>query len=214
MAINLFAPISPTSEIEAVNIMLSTIGEAPINNFEESSSDIAIARNTLSEVSKAVQLEGWQWNTEDEYPLVPDAITHKIRLSPNIIRVHFREPDDREYTLRGGYLYDRIRHTFEFPDDFKILVTITLLLPFSDIPEAARRYISIRASRVFQERVVGSGTLHDFTQVEEVRARASLMAEERRADRPNILKGTLPPTGTWNPIYTLMNRGGRQGGIR
>ena len=214
MATNLFASISPTSEIEAVNIMLSTIGEAPINSFEESSADIAIARNTLAEVSKAVQLEGWQWNMEDNYPLVPDVMSHKIRLNPSIVRVHFREPDDREYTIRGGYLYDRINHTFEFPEDFKVLVTITLFLSFNEIPEAARRYIIIRAARVFQERVVGSGTLHDFTQMDEARARADLMAEERKSDRPNILKGTLPPTGTWNPLYTLMNRGGRQGGIR
>lgn len=211
--INLFASISPTTEIEAVNIMLSTIGEAPINSFEESSSDIAIARNTLSEVSKAVQLEGWQWNTEDNYPLIPDSRTGKIRLAPNIVRVHFREPDDREYVVRGQYLYDRINHTLKFPEDFKILVTVTLILPFDEIPEAARRYTVIRAARVFQQRVVGSGTLHDFTQIDEVRARASMLAEERRYDRPNILKGSLPATGTWNPVYTLMNRGGRQGGI-
>ena len=194
--------------------MLSTIGEAPISSFDESAADIAIARNTLMEISKAVQLEGWQWNIEDDYPLVPDASTHMIRLNPAIMRVHFRAPDSREYVIREGCLYDRINHSFLFPPDFRIFVTITQMLPFSSLPETARRYIIIRASRVYQQRVVGSGTLHDFTSQDEARARADLMAEERRLDRPNILKGTLPPTGTWNPTYTLMNRGGRQGGIR
>ena len=209
----IFSSLSPTSELEAVNIMLSTIGEAPINTFEESSADISIARNTLSEVSRAVQLEGWQWNMEDNFPLIPDAQTRKIRLNPSIVRVHFREPDAREYVIRGGYLYDRVQHTFEFPADFKICVTITLFLSFNDLPESARRYITIRAARVFQERVVGSGTLTSFTQLDEARARATMQAEERRYDRPNLLKGSLPATGTWNPVHTLMNRGGRRYGL-
>ena len=39
------------------------------------------------------------------------------------------------------------------------------------------------------------------------RARAQMQAEERKADRPNIIKGTLPPTGTWRPVTALYNRG-------
>ena len=78
-----------------------------------------------------------------------------------------------------------------------------------DSPEAARRYITLKAARVFQERTVGSGTLYDFQQADEARARALMLAEERRQDRPNILKGTLPPTGTWRPWLTLLHRNRR-----
>ena len=34
-----------------------------------------------------------------------------------------------------------------------------------------------------------------------------MQAEERKADRPNIIKGTLPPTGTWRPVTALLHRG-------
>lgn len=204
----LFAPISPTSEIEAVNIMLSTIGESPINSFEEINGDIAVAKNTLYEVSKAVQLEGWQWNTEDNFPLQPDVNTHKIKVDPTIARVWFPHPFTQELVVRGGYVYDRNRHTFAFEDDFRIKVSILRILQFDALPETAKRYIMIRASRVFQERVVGSSTLTTFTSQDEIRARSTLLDEEHRLNRPNILKGDLPPTGTWNPVVTLFNRGG------
>lgn len=208
----LFAPISPTTEIEAVNIMLSTIGESPINSFEEITGDIAVARNTLMEVSKAVQLEGWQWNTEDKFPLKPDVLTHKIKVDPTIARVWFPHPYDQELVVRGSHVYDRKNHTFLFDTNFKVDVSILQILSFDELPETARRYVAIRASRVFQERVVGSSTLTSFTSQDEIRARANLLDEEHRMNRPNILKGDMPSTGTWNPIYTLLNRGGRHYG--
>jgi len=204
----LFAPIAPTTEIEAVNIMLSTIGESPINSFEEITGDISIARNTLAEVSKAVQLEGWQWNTEDNYPLKPNILNHKIKVDPSIARVWFPHPFDHELVVRGSHVYDRKNHTFTFEDNFTVSVSILQILSFEALPETAKRYITIRAARVFQERVVGSSTLTGFTSQDEIRARATLLDEEHRLNRPNILKGDLPSTGTWNPVFTMLNRGG------
>ena len=201
--------IRPTTELEAVNIILSGIGEAPISSFAEVTAHVSLARNNLAEISRETQTEGWQWNTEDDFPLTPDAAKGEIKLPPTAIRVHFREPDDRELTIRGQRVYDRVNHSFIFSPGVRILVTLTLLLPFEDLPEAARRYITLKAARVFQERTVGSGTLYDFQQADEARARALMLAEERRQDRPNILKGTLPPTGTWRPWLTLLHRNRR-----
>ncbi|MEE0816804.1 MAG: hypothetical protein U0M13_14210, partial [Desulfovibrio fairfieldensis] len=164
--------IRPTTELEAVNIILSGIGEAPISSFAEVTADVSLARNILAEISRETQTEGWQWNTEDDFPLTPDAAKGEIKLPPTAIRVHFREPDDRELTIRGQRVYDRVNHSFIFSPGVRILVTLTLLLPFEDLPEAARRYITLKAARVFQERTVGSGTLYDFQQADEARARA------------------------------------------
>ena len=199
----------PTTELEAVNIILSGIGEAPVNSLSDMTADVSLARNILAEISRETQTEGWQWNTEDDYPLTPDAAKGEIKLPPTAIRVHLREPDGRELTIRGQRVYDRVNHSFTFPSGTRIPVTLTLLLPFEDLPEAARRYVTLKAARVFQERTVGSGTLYDFQQADEARARALMLAEERRQDRPNILKGTLPPTGTWNPWLTLLHRNRR-----
>ncbi len=196
----------PSSELDCVNVMLSGVGEAPVNSLEtDLTADVALARRILEETSKEIQLEGWQWNTEDNYPLTPDA-AGRIRLHPSIIRVHFREPSERELIVRGRLVYDRGRRSFEFARDTSLLCTVTVLLPLEDMPESARRYAAVRAMRVFQERAVGSSELSRFHQADEARARAALLAEERRLDRPNMLKGVLAPTGTWRVAAALAGR--------
>lgn len=51
---------TPTTELEAVNTMLSGIGEAPVNSLSEVTADVSLARHILNEVSREVQLEGFQ----------------------------------------------------------------------------------------------------------------------------------------------------------
>ena len=200
---------TPTTELAAINAMLSGIGEAPVNSLSDATADVSVARSVLAEVSREVQAEGWQWNTDDDFPLRPDA-SGAIRLHPSVIRLHFREPDERQLILRGDRVYDRKRHTFLFPADTLFLVTLTALLPFDQLPETCRRYVTLKALRVFQERVVGSSTLSSFQQRDEAVARAAMLAEERRADRPNMLRGTLAPAWTWRPALTLLHRGPRR----
>ena len=76
-----------TSELDAVNQMLAGIGEAPINQLDgEATVDVAIARQTLSRVRMQVCHMDWHWNTEKEYPLVPDGNGY-INIPSNIIWV-------------------------------------------------------------------------------------------------------------------------------
>ena len=56
--------ITPTTELEAVNIMLSVIGEAPVNTITGTNSvDVSVAKNVLDETSMSVQGMGWNFNT-------------------------------------------------------------------------------------------------------------------------------------------------------
>ena len=71
------------------------------------------------------------------------------------------------------------------------------MLDFIDLPEAAKRYICIKALRLFQERVLGSQVLSQFQRDDEAKARVQMLGEERKQARPNILTATYPPTGTW-----------------
>lgn len=202
--------ITPTSKLAAVNIMLSGIGEAPVNSLSEMTSDVSTATNILTEVTKELQTIGFTWNTEDNYPLKAD-INGNIKVNPAIVRIHFREPDDRILVLRGNSIYDRENHTYTFDKDKVIYVTVTMLLEFEQMPEAARRYATIRALRVFQERIVGSSELSNFMRQDEQQAKALMLHEECKEDRPNMIRGTLPPTGTWRVSSALANRGYRRG---
>lgn len=64
--------LQPTTELEAVNAMLSAIGEAPISGDPAVSplSSVAMALNILRDVTREVQMMGWRFNTEFGYELV------------------------------------------------------------------------------------------------------------------------------------------------
>lgn len=178
--------LSPTTELEAINTMLSTIGEAPVNTVEDNGIvDAVIARQILRSTSREVQSRGWHFNTEKGFLLTPDSEGF-ITLPPTTLRVDtVDEFQDIDVVLRGNRLYDRRNHTFKF--DKPIRVDAVILLPFEELPEVAREYITIRASRIFQERVVGSDILSSFSKSDELRALVSLQEMEADTADYNIL---------------------------
>ena len=180
--------LSPTTELEAINTMLSTIGESPVNTVEDTGNvDVVIARQILQTVSREVQARGWHFNTEINYTITPDSEGYLV-LTNTVLKVDTVYPDSsKDVVVRGSRLYDREKHTYVFIDAVK--VDMTILLPFDELPEVARNYATISASRIFQERVVGSDTLHAFNSQDEARAMVSLMEYEADTADLNILSG-------------------------
>lgn len=180
--------LSPTTELEAINTMLSTIGESPVNAVEDTGNvDVVIARQILQTVSREVQARGWHFNTEKNYTITPDSEGYLV-LPNTVLKVDTVYPDSsKDVVVRGSRLYDREKHTYVFTDAVK--VDMTILLTFDELPEVARNYVTIRASRIFQERVVGSDTLHAFNSQDEARAMVSLMEYEADTADLNILSG-------------------------
>ena len=172
--------LSPTTEKEAVNTMLTSIGEQPIQNLNDLAglSDASIAKQILDNVSRAIQSRGWIFNTDLDVNMPVDQYG-EIKLSPDILRVDTTSrvrSGDSDIVERGRKLYDRQKQTFTFTE--KVKVNQIKLLIFEDLPEPARRYISIRASRIFHDRVVGSGELHRFYQEDEMNAWQALLEYE------------------------------------
>ena len=180
--------LSPTTELEAINTMLSTIGESPVNTVEDTGNvDVVIARQILQSVSREVQARGWHFNTEKNYTITPDSAGYLV-LPNTVLKADTVYPDNsKDVVVRGSKLYDRENHTYVFTDAVK--VEMTVLLTFDELPEVARNYVTIRASRIFQERVVGSDTLQAFNSQDEARAMVSLMEYEADTADLNILSG-------------------------
>ena len=161
---------SLTADIEAINMMLSVIGEAPINTVVGATSDANIAQIILREVSREVQSRGWLCNTEYDVPLSRDS-ENKIPLPTNVLRLSIDPVNlsaSRTPVQRGNWLYDVQNRTFEFTGDVK--ARIVYFLDFTDLPEPIRRYITIKAARVFQDRMMGAETTHAYTAVDEAQA--------------------------------------------
>jgi len=170
-----------TSELEAVNTILSTIGESPLNTLSGSLPvDGTIAKNVLSEVSREVQSQGWHFNTHYKVPLSRDT-NNKIPLATNIVRV---EIDPRQYSKvsydivqRNNFLYNLAKNEDTFDTNFKD-ATAVYLLPFDEIPEQAKRYITIRSARIFHDRTLGTNTIHQFSQEDEAKSLSILKQAE------------------------------------
>ena len=170
-----------TSELEAVNTILSTIGESPLNSLSGSLPvDGTIAKNVLSEVSREVQSQGWHFNTHYKVTLSRDT-DNKIPLATNIVRV---ELDPRQYSKtsydivqRNNFLYNLAKNEDTFDVNFKD-VTAVYLLPFDEIPEQAKRYITIRSARIFHDRTLGANTIHKFSLEDEAKSLSILKQAE------------------------------------
>ena len=170
--------LARTTELEAVNTMLSAVGEPPINYLDgQKNADAAIARNILTEISRDVQMQGWHFNTQRNVTLTPESDTF-ITLSDNVVRVDIEywtsggTSDSRDITQRGNRLYNKTDNTYAFTKDVK--ATVVYLLDWTELPEPARRFVTVKAARIFQDRMVGSQAHHAFSREDEVRARASL----------------------------------------
>ena len=80
--------LTRTTELDAVNTILSAVGEPPINSLDEQkNADAAIARNILTEVNRDMQAHGWHFNSQTKVSFSPDSSTKEITLPDNILRI-------------------------------------------------------------------------------------------------------------------------------
>ncbi len=199
--------VAATTELEAINIMLAAIGEAPVNTLTGSLPvDVKIAQSTLVEINKSVQAEGWSFNTEIDVTLTRNA-SKEIVLPVNVLRVdaNIHQHPDIDPIQRGLKLYDRLKNTFEFDED--LICTVVYFRDFDEIPEQARSYINIRAARIFVDRLVSDQGLRTYTKEDEIRARVTLTETDLANGDHNMLRGDPSLTtvfGTYSPANGLI----------
>ena len=199
--------VAATTELEAINIMLAAIGEAPVNTLTGSLPvDVKIAQSTLVEINKSVQAEGWSFNTEIDVTLTRNA-SKQIVLPVNVLRVdaNIHQHPDIDPIQRGLKLYDRLKNTFEFDED--LICTVVYFRDFEEIPEQARSYINIRAARIFVDRLVSDQGLRTYTKEDEIRARVTLTETDLANGDHNMLRGDPSLTtvfGTYSPANGLI----------
>jgi len=190
-----------TSKLSAVNTLLAIIGEAPVNSLVPPlTGDVSLADQVLDEVSREVQGAGWSWNTMlyDSIPL--DASTGQSQLPSNTLAVRFNPltyPSQR-FVLRGLRLFDRVKNSYDLRTSLGVAMTgntsdlvaeIVEELEWESIPETGRRYITIRAGRIFANRAVTSSSIESYTAEDEDRALQTLKRTEDMAQNYNFISG-------------------------
>ena len=180
--------VTRTTELQAINTILSTIGESPINSLTGTLPvDANIAQNVLDEICREVQSEGWHWNSHYKVDLSRDT-DNKIPIGTDVLRVKLNTKYDRssyDVVQRDNYLYNLAKNEDTFTQNFEDN-DIVYLLDFSKIPEQAKRYITIRSARVFHDRTLGASTIHKFSIQDEARSLAVLRQAETETGEYSI----------------------------
>ena len=163
-----------STELEAVNQILSSVGQAPVTTLDLQNPEVAIILTTLREVNKQVQSEGWLFNQERHYVLKPDSTSQEILYPTNALQIDTnvnQHRDDYDVVRRGNKLYDRLNHTYKFKKDLE--VDITWFFEFEDVPPPIQNYITARAARMSAIKTVGEAQLAGLLQEQEMVTRAA-----------------------------------------
>ena len=176
-----------TQELPAVNEILASVGQAPVTTLDQTNPDVAIAYDTLLQVSREVQAEGWSFNTEYDYP---QTTTNKQYVIPNnMLQVDLAEGNvasrvatgNKNVVRRNGKLYDKYNHTYDIKDsdtEDNLKLDVTWLFDWVDLPIPIQDYIISRAAVIVSSRIVGDGGQYQMLQQKEAYTRAMALEYE------------------------------------
>lgn len=173
-------------ELEALNLVLSAIGESAVNTLDDSSNaDVANIRRLLNSYNRRTQTRGWTFNTETT-PLLPDYYSKRIYFLGDWLSV-LSPTGATVYRNRGGYVYDinSRSDTFEQP----ITVELITLCPYNEMPEVFQQWIVAMTSRKFNMSFFGDDSLDASLEDEESELQIACMEFELDYGNFNMIEG-------------------------
>ena len=174
-----FPTTNAAQELPAVNEILASVGQAPVTTLDQTNPDVAIAYDTLLNVSREVQSEGWTFNTEEFYELTPDA-NGEIVIANNILQIDLHDEKDNQYEAirRDGKLYEKINHTYDWSTWDKVACDIVWFFDWVDLPRPIQDYIVARTAAIVSSRIVGDPNQYQILSQKEQWNRAQAMEYE------------------------------------
>ena len=173
--------------LEAVNILLESINELPIEDEVEYDGflEARLARSKVIEVTRAVLSERWDCNTDSNYIFPLDA-QGMIPVPSNVLDIVGNRGD---VIMRNWKLYSKSDQSHIFAEE--VPCNVVWLFDFNDLSHPIRHYITIRAARIFMARTIGDKQAVGFNEMDEEDARIAARRSETFIGKHNILKGTF-----------------------
>lgn len=175
-----------TSTLDAVNQMLSCIGGSAVVSLDTDNPEVASAVAILEETTRTVLSEGWDFNTEQDYPFQPN-LNNEIEVPSNLLQ--FSASYEKHYSKyliveRLGKLYDKLAHTYKFHET--IYCDVLWGYNFNECPQPFKEYITVRASRAFASRMVGSKEQVELISQDEAICRSLCIAYDSETAKPTM----------------------------
>jgi len=139
------------TELQAINLMLSAIGESPVSTIDVMHPDVLSSKMLLDHAVQEVLEPGKWFNTERNLFLHPNS-DGEIVLPSLYLSV---DPVDTklDYVERNGRLYDMTNHTFYFAGG--VYVDLSMGMPFAELPFVAQNLALYNAAHALQANFVG-----------------------------------------------------------
>ena len=166
------------SQTISSQILTQSIATSRIES--QTNPDVAIALNTLREVSREVQSEGWSFNKEYDYPITPDS-NNEVIIPNNMLHMDlnksYTQNMNRDSVNREGKLYDKIAHSFIWTDD-TLYVDILWYFDWPSIPTVIQAFIIARAAAIVSSRIIGDPNQYQILLQKEAVTRSSALEYE------------------------------------
>ena len=174
-----FPTTNAKQELPAINQILTSCGQAPVTTLDQTNPEVAIAYDTLLQVSREVQAEGWTFNREYHYTDLKPDVNKEILIPNNIIQLKLSE-DSQNTThdgiRRSGKLYDRQNHTYQW--DYNPEFDVIWYFDWIDLPDPIQSYITAKAATLVSGKIVGDDDQYARLQQQEALARSTAMEYE------------------------------------
>ena len=185
------------TKLQAVNQMLSTIGEDAVNALNTGVEDADSAEVKLDEVKTDVLAQGWKINTRRK-TLTKDA-NNEFIVAGTILSIDtVKQNAYVDVVNKDGKLVDIENDTTVWGSGTSTLYCeIVYDLDFESLPHTLRSYIAARAAREFQNEEIGSANLEAKATRREMQLWAACLADRSLVedgnplwDNPTLQRGT------------------------
>lgn len=179
-------PLSLTTELDAVNLMLRAIGESRVLTLEAAThEDAADALELLRHHNMNVQEQGWRFNTRSNVLLTRET-TGEIKVPSTTLRIECTGDDfNTPVSYIDDKLFDVTNNTFIWSKD--LYVNYVIHYDFHKIPQSARNYIVQCAGLEYIGNEASASGRAAFTERRKMEALAALRRAEGLIRKPNML---------------------------
>jgi len=199
------ANLGHMDKLEAVNEILFSIGESPVQALESGLGDAAIAESILNRSNRSIQLKGWHVNTLRNWSL-SKAADNRFELPVDTLAVDTVNPSgSRQNTtptpsgfINAGMrraaddtnwlMFDNDNNTEIWTSETTLTVDIVKLIDFDHLTPALQIYVWTHAANRFQQGIMGSRVLNEFTRGDVLEAETQAVQEDSANEDINLIR--------------------------
>lgn len=180
-----------STELECINELLTAGDESPIDSIEdvETVPEAKRAQEILYITNRQFQALGHSFNTEEAVDFNLNFMGW-LNVPDGILRIESTK-GYQQLTIQSGRVYDKLNGTFQLGDAGQVQqVNIVYRVAFKDLPEVARRYLTLSCVRIYLSRYHGESTLIQLMKEQEIEAKNAFNASEFDDGNYSMLDGT------------------------